>query len=83
VAKGAGEAAKPKPNLKRALRAVMGESGAEGMKLKHCRAKLLAHFGGAVSADALEQLLARKAAKAGFEVVGKRIRPRANASAEK
>lgn len=83
VAKGAGGAAEPKPNLKRALRAVMRESGAAGMKLKHCRAKLVAHFGGGVSADAVEQLLARKAAKAGFEIVGKRIRRRADVDAEK
>lgn len=73
AAEGGGRAKSAKPNMKRALRAVMAGSGAEGMKLKLCRAKLLAHFGGALGADAVEELLQRKAAKAGFEIAGKRI----------
>ncbi|KAG8464605.1 hypothetical protein KFE25_009973 [Diacronema lutheri] len=74
----AGEGDADKPNMKRAIRAVMAGSDARGMKLKLCCARLVAHFGGALSAERVAGLLdERKARKAGFEIVGKRIRRRA------
>ncbi|KAJ1618708.1 hypothetical protein T492DRAFT_1090774 [Pavlovales sp. CCMP2436] len=70
------EEGKPeKLNWKRALRKVMDGSGADGLKLKACHGKLVEHFGGALSLEEVKEQLERKAAKAGFVVDGKRIRP--------